>query len=237
MSYVTIYRVEANGNVIEEGEGSNNHTFAPLIWQILGYKHGYMNKALHPYSLMDPGLMVMFKDWPSPKMSRLEQILLGSTFDFVWVKRDLLPELIEACEWFLNEHVLKVNDWRTGAPAQATYDNRTLQGDGTDSIHKREGIIACLKRIYEDPTTLGAAFNCCSAVQSFWNVYDVEPGPDDYPDPCEKCSVVGTHSKECSYFEWDPRPYNVLKDSKQPRGEYMDKAAWELLGVLDEVGV
>lgn len=268
MSYVTIYKIEANGDVVEYGEGSNNHVFAPIVWDVLGYKYKYMNKALHPYSLMDPGLKDMWKAWPDPKMPRLEQVLLGATFDFMWCKREQVPELIEACEWFLREHVHKKRMERNykGEMEERGYDDRALAGDpdemmGFDGkmqkvLSPRKGIIRCLKEIYEDPTSRGIAFNCCSAVGSFWNVYDVqhvgenEDGTikhtkdedcaghvkDDecqvcgvwHSTACEECKATAFHKEDCSNHEWEGRPWNIDKDTVQPRGEYPGKKAWEL---------
>lgn len=215
MSYVTIYQIEANGDVVECAEGSNNHVFAPIVWDMLGYKYGFMNKALHPYSLADPGLNKLWTTWPDPKMTRMEQVLLGATFDRVWIKREMLPELIEACEWFLREHVLKPHpalNWKTNQMEDSFFDSRALAGctEGPESL-RRKGIIPALKEIYEDPTARGAAFNCCSAVAPFWSVkdmpmtYPVENEPDHRKD--EDCTIRGedgeclgcgvTHSTPC----------------------------------------
>lgn len=179
MSYVTIFQVMANGDVLEVGEGSNNHTFAPLVWNYLGKKYGYGDDVMAYGKRED--LKRMWKEWPSPKMTRLEHILLGATFDHVWIPRELLPELIEACELFYKEYIAPVRmerNWK-GVLEPQSYDSRTLMGDefanppGTEYHNKhygRKGIIPCLKEILEDPTSRGVAFNCCSAVSDFWSV-------------------------------------------------------------------
>lgn len=261
MSYVTIYKVLENGDVVEHAEGSNNHTFAPLVWDFFLAKYGYGTGAGR---FTDSYYTALWRAWPDPKMPRLEQVLLGATFDRVWLKREAIPELIEACEWFLREHVRKprqVADWRTnGQTVAATYDDRTLAGDGPDSIHKRSGIIKALKEIFEDPTARGAAFNCCSAVSSFWHVRDVAPfgvcedgtrhtvdsdctvedndctgcGVWHASEPCVTCKATGFHALGCEDFEWESRPWNIDTDVKQPRGEYRGQSAWELSARIDE---
>jgi len=262
MSYVTIFKIDKDGDVCPHAEGYNHHAFAPLVWEILGTKYGYLDKMTHPYFLVDPGLNELWKKWPDPKMSRLEQVLMGATFDRVWFRRETLPELIEACEWFLDEYIRKphkTKDWRTGQMVDAHYDDRTLAGD---SVHKSPGIIKALKEIYEDPTSRGAAFNCCSGVLAFWYVYDTPPrcenedgsivhtkdedcaGHDKCEifgvmrsDPCEECKGTGFHKENCSEFEWDSRPWNIDKDKEQPRGEFRGARPFELLEGMKEPGL
>jgi hypothetical protein len=256
MSYVTIFKIEQSGDVVPYGEGSNNHVFAPIVWEVLGYKYQYMNKERHPYFLRDPGLEAMWNTWPDAKMSRLEQVLLGATFDRMWCKREMVPELIEACEWFLSEHVRKphqTTDWK-GNQVEAYYDSRALAGDADDSIYKRKGIIRSLKEIYEDPTSRGIAFNCCSAVSDFWYVHDVplvgesEDGIQHTKDSdctvedgscticdvwhnkdaCAQCGASAFHKENCDQYEWQTRPWNIDKDMVQPRGPYVGKRPSEL---------
>ena len=272
MSYVTIYEIQANGDVLEIAEGSNNHVFAPLIWDYLREKYGY-DGGSGKYS--DDRYNAMWKAWPDPKMPRLEQVLLGATFDRVWIKRETLPALIEACEWFLREHIKKPHkrlDYKTNQMVDSFYDDRALAGDPAEMMgfdgkmvktRGNIGIIAALKKIYENPEARGAAFNCCSAVSSFWHIYDVPHtgqnedgsivqlkdegcGPHVKDDeceicgvwcgePCEHCGARSFHKVECSEYEWDSRPWNIDRDrdKEQPRGEYKGKSAWELTEELD----
>lgn len=267
MSYVTIYKVEQNGDVVDFAEGTNNHVFAPLVWDIFLAKYGY-DGGKGRYA--DDRYDAMWKAWPDPKMPRIEQVLLGATFDRVWIKRETIPALIEACEWFLKEHIKKPHkrlDYKTNTMVDSFYDDRALAGDPEEMMgfdgkmmkltRRNPGIIAALKQIYEDPTARGAAFNCCSAVSSFWSVCDVphvgenEDGSikhtkdedcaphvkDDeceicgvwrQAEACEDCGKHSFHSTECSQYEWETRPWNVDKDTTQPRGEYKGKSAWEL---------
>lgn len=245
MSYVTVYSVQSNGDVKSEGTAHNNHVFAPLIWEILGKKHGYFDK--YPMFSDRSKLNALWDEWPSPKMSRREQVLLGATFDRVWVRRDLLPELIDACQWFLDEYVLPPQqeiDPLTKKPREWRYETSALTG-----------IIALLKGILEDPSTRGAAFNCCSAVTSFWYRSDAPheglvPGSDlkhvqdadcttledgyctecgeCHVEPCDECGARCFHDRNCSEYLWDGRPWNVDQDTVHSQGEYQGSGAWEM---------
>lgn len=168
MSYVTIYAVQANGDLEELADAENNHAGAPLVWRVLGSKYGYLDPLQHPFFLMDPGLKAMWDEWPSPRMSIAENVLLGSTFDNVWVARGTLPELIKAWSEFHAEHILP---HRT--------DERCAVG-----------IIAALREANEDTTIRGVAFNMCSANESPWEVIDGEdwlPFNVDLP-PADSCA-------------------------------------------------
>jgi hypothetical protein len=163
MSYVTIYFVQADGEVLEVAKASNNHVGAPLVWKMLGSMYGYLNPALHPYTLADPGIPAMWSEWPSPRMGRTENLLLGSTFDNVWIAREALPELIVGWEEFL-EYV------HAGG-----FDDRAAVG-----------IIAALRQAHGDATVRGVAFNMCSANESPWEVEDEDCGewvPVNIDDP------------------------------------------------------
>lgn len=251
MSYVEVFKVEADGDVVSfDSEARNNHVFAPLVWSILCEKYGY-SQGHGRYD--DPGVAAMWKEWPSPKMTRAEQVLLGATFDRVWVKKDLIPELIEACQEFYNTYFTSpqpCKNWM-GQTEFRSYDDRAIVG-----------VIVALIGISEDSTARGAAFNCCSAVTPFWYVSDVPPSSskdggavhakdsdcaeylvrmqDDstgatcstceaqHEDPCPECSATAFHLNFCSDYQWESRPWNVDTDKVQPRGEYRGSAAWEL---------
>lgn len=118
------------------------------------------------------------------------------------------------------------------------------------------GIIQALKQIYEDPTSRGAAFNCCSAVSAFWYVYDVPYAQESedgkvshskdedctvaedgccsvcgvaFGDPCDECGAKAFHKDTCSEVEFESRPWNIDKDIEQPKGEFRGARPFELL--------
>jgi hypothetical protein len=150
MSYVTIYAVQAGGDVTEIANASNNHVAAPLVWRALGAKYGYLDPLQHPFFLMDPGVNTMWDEWPSSRMSDTENVLLGSTFDNVWVARAAMPELIKGWEQFLDQYI------------------RPHKLDDRAAV----GIIAALREAHEDASVRGVAFNMCSANESPWVVVD-----------------------------------------------------------------
>ena len=168
MSYVTIYAVQASGDVTEIDDASNNHAGAPLVWRVLGTKYEYLDPLQHPFFLVDPGVEVMWDEWPSPRMSITENVLLGSTFDNVWVDRSALPLLIQGWSEFHAEHI------------------RPNRIDERCAV----GIIAALREAHEDTSVRGVAFNMCSANDSPWEVNDGEdwlPFNVDSP-PADSCA-------------------------------------------------
>ena len=50
MSYVEIYRVDAEGDVTSYDSASNNHHFAPLVWEYLTVQYG-LHPTGKPYDL------------------------------------------------------------------------------------------------------------------------------------------------------------------------------------------
>lgn len=149
MSYVTIYRIDADGDVERLGEAKNNHGFAPLVW----------DKLMAQYRITPTGPR-WGDDYYQPlwglsgtgKLKRHEDILLGATFDRVWISRALVPELVEAMRAFHQRYIVPNNLVHT--------------------ISDAADILA--KWMPEHPTDRGVAFNMCSAVESFWTVYDGE---------------------------------------------------------------
>jgi hypothetical protein len=226
VSYVEVFAVDKDGDVLSHStDARNNHVFAPLVWDLFGKKYGYFAEYPFPSS-RDDGLAHLWREWPSPKMTRAENILLGATFDRVWIRRALLPELVSACEDFLAEYIRKpAPPSRFDKPGDppSFYDDRAVVG-----------IIAALKEILQDESNIGAAFNCCSANEAFWRVRDVDSydcttceGGFVAMFPCPDCK--GDQKVEYdSEDEWESRPWNVNKDETQPSGEDQGKGAWEL---------
>lgn len=230
MSYVEVFAVDTSGEVLSfSDEARNNHVFAPLIWDTFLLKYGYVGAESGRGSFMrdNTALDRMWREWPSPKMTRLDNILLGATFDLIWIKRDLLPELIAACELFFEEVLCKPcppSQFDKPGDPPGHYDDRAFKG-----------VIKALKEIYADETNIGAAFNCCSANSPIWYVRDVDtaacetcetgfiamlPCPDCHGDQVVKIEDEG---------DWDTRSYNVLKDTALPDG----RAPWELSTKLE----
>lgn len=153
MSYVTIYRVEADGDVAWLGEAKNNHGFAPVVWDTFITKYNAPGSGPREADRYRPlwalyGSSAAAKDYTGKVLSRADDLLLGATFDRVWVPSELVPELIASMRAFHEAHILPRNYVQTIA-------------DAADLIEKEL-----------DPTDRGIAFNMCSAVESFWQVDD-----------------------------------------------------------------
>ena len=153
MSYVKILAVRSNGDVVTFGTAKNNHGFAPLVWEKLAKKYKVPRSG--SYLMMDDvALRALWDMFDGDKLSELDKLLLGATFDRVWVKRETIPKLVEACRAFHKEYVADNN---LVATVDATAD-------------KLEELLEA------QPDALGVAFNMCSAIDSFWDWEDEETG-------------------------------------------------------------
>lgn len=97
MSYTEIYTVDTNGDVRLYGEVNNAFAGAMHVWNTLNKK----------YDLQD-SLFTEFKEtWSKFNQGFYEtheDIVLGSTFDNVLVKKEHLDELIDALDKYHAEH-------------------------------------------------------------------------------------------------------------------------------------
>ncbi len=143
MSYVEIYKVQDDGDVVPYGEARNSHGFAPLIWGYLGRKHIEPNYN----QFLDIGLEKLFSLFISGKLSRREDALLGATADKVWIRKDFIPDLIVYLREFYLYHC-------------------------KDKVETMIWIADSLQKMLEDSDMIGCAFNCTSVCESFWDVYD-----------------------------------------------------------------
>lgn len=145
MSYVTLLEVKKSGEVENYAEVGNNHGFAPLVWDYFSKK---FKTYTGPYSvsLDEKALKATWKLFNSGKLDRLDNMLMGATFDRVWIKREHIPAFIEALERFHAEFIVPGNFVRTA-----------------------NGMATALKKFYEEePKALGIALDQCSAIESWW---------------------------------------------------------------------
>jgi hypothetical protein len=148
MSYVEIFVIEANGDVVSYSEVRNNHACAPMIWQDLANRHSFSASS---YVLGDAeGLEALWSSIGSGELTRWEELVLVCTFDFIWVPRELVRESAEAFRrWF-----------------------RRISKDKPNLVSTAAGVGRQLLEILDKcPDCLGVAFNMCSANESFWSVY------------------------------------------------------------------
>lgn len=150
MSYVSIFAVRKDGLVQSVGTAGNNHGFAPLVWDYLVAKYKIPAANTFGLLMLDTTalltLWAMFYPEGNGPLDALDNILLGATFDRVWIKTERLPLLFEAIERFNNEYVLPKRLVQTA--------------------------INCLpvirKALEEDPELAGICFNMCSANADYW---------------------------------------------------------------------
>lgn len=144
MSATTIHRIAANGDVSEFAHCSNSWGFAPAIWDYFGLKHFGAKPS------MFGGGADMKRIWDlfgSGKLDALDDLLLGSTFDRVWVKRERFGTLGLALRRF--------------ASAYAKPNGITLTSvEVADALDRLAA---------EDPPVLGAAIDATSTIESWWH--------------------------------------------------------------------
>lgn len=148
MSYVTLLAVRKTGEVEPYAEVKNNFGFAPLVWEHLARKYKTRTPTPHEYSILldEPGLERLVKLFRTEALDASDNLLLGSTLDRVWIKRERLPRFVEVLERFYAEHV---------APQQR--------------VATMLSMAEVVKRLLaEDPELVGVAIDGCSAIPSFW---------------------------------------------------------------------
>lgn len=146
MSYVTLLSVSKEGLVERYAEARNNHGFAPLVWDYFSKK---FKTYSGPYSVMmdEKALKETWKLFNSGKLDALDNLLMGATFDRVWLARAHIPAFVEALERFTQVFI---------APGKFV---QTAQEMATH-----------LKKFYEqEPEALGVALDQCSANESWWH--------------------------------------------------------------------
>ncbi len=95
MSYVEIYSVKPNGEVVGAFEVRNAMAGALFIWEHLREKYG-VGSAFN----YDP----LWKLFTDDRMDLADKIVLGLTFDKVIIKRENLPPTVHALQKFISIH-------------------------------------------------------------------------------------------------------------------------------------
>lgn len=158
MSYVTVYAIRKTGEVERIGEARNGHGYAPCVWQHFARKY---NCSTHACLLLDEaGLEKVWKLFQpeGATLDRLDNILLGSTLDRVWIKKERLTLLFEAIQRFTDEFI-RPNG----------YVETALE------------CVSIIKAAMEkDSELIGVCFDMCSVVEAYWTKY-VPLGDDGEP--------------------------------------------------------
>lgn len=183
MSCVEIYAINRDGDVVDFGEARNSHGYAPHIWEVLSQK---LCGTSFPWSSKDVPVWKKFRD---PSVSENERIVLGATYDAVWIKRENIPRLVTALEAFWEKHATiypqetRPSMFSTPVPV-AVY--RTIPA-----------LIEILVKIAADDKYRGVCFNATSVNGNPWRVREPQEG-EDYDD--------------------DPRAFNFDKDTQDTNG-------------------
>jgi hypothetical protein len=158
MSAIEIYGVAKDGDVIWFDEVRNATACALHIWDELGKKY------------VRPDYMALthtevWKLFGEPSRPRWLRLVLGFTFDRVWVKRENIVPLVEALRQFWQEHS-KMHNWR---------------GELVDVHPTIPGVIEVLERASKDEDLIGVCFNHTSVNSNPWLVRVYPDGESDEP--------------------------------------------------------
>lgn len=145
MSYTGVHKITADGTVESVGDVSNSHGWCMHIWCSLNakYRVGCWTFAFEP----------LWKLFGTKRLSERDSIVLGATFDAVWVKQSDIPRLVAALESFWAEH--------------STVRDR-LDGAVHTVSPTIPGVVAHLKAIASDETARGACFYATSITDDPW---------------------------------------------------------------------
>lgn len=97
MSYTTVYKIAADGSLHDGGQAKNSRGFACLVWTQLGNAYGLPEN----YSMPE---LPIWKELATGKLTEDEDIVMGATFDRVWVRKEGLPRLVSALRAFYEKY-------------------------------------------------------------------------------------------------------------------------------------
>lgn len=155
MSYVTVYAIDGQGDVLHWGEAHNNHAFAPHVWDVIARANGF--KDGFPWSEAPPRAEEkrFWRLFNSGTLSERDNIVLGATYDRVYIARANLGRVAAAIREFYDETSTMPDKYRGG-----TYKIASTMSDTAD----------LLVEIAADGKFRGACFNMCSANCNPWVV-------------------------------------------------------------------
>lgn len=153
MSYTGVHKISADGTVKNVGDVRNSSGWCMHIWRSLAADYSVPVRMFEYEPLWE-----MFGKSP---MSERDSIVLGATFDAVWVKHENLSRLIAALESFWTSHSTMVD-----------MDGRTV-----GVVATIPGVVSLLKDIASDATARGACFYATSTTDDPW--YGKPEGEDE----------------------------------------------------------
>lgn len=92
-----------------EREAHNAWGFAPAVWDVVAQTRGLSKAWMRTWSAVDgksPDLDRICAEFNSGRLDDRLNMLLGATFDRVWVKREGFRPLASALRWFYVEHLM-----------------------------------------------------------------------------------------------------------------------------------
>ena len=192
MSYCTVYAIEANGDVVNVGEASNNHAFAPWAWDVIAKKSGF---GRFPWG-DEERMKEFWKLCGSGKLSERDDVVLRLTFDNVWVRRENVRATASALVEFFVEH-------------------------GSGIAPTMRGVADLMAEAVEEAGCRGVCFNLCSANANPWVVYYLDMDDDEKRDFRRGRIGEGPTEEEICEFmeevEGECRPFNFDRDVGKKR--------------------
>lgn len=155
LGFVEVYQINPAGNVISFGIAQNHWGCATLIWHDLALRYRITSRS---NILSGDGYKVLKTLGASigtGKFERWEELILACTFDRIWIPKYFFQELLEAFEKF--------------------YERKA-----SSAIVPTTREISILLRQMNDTSAIGAAFNMCSKLPSFWVVSSQDGGKRAY---------------------------------------------------------
>jgi hypothetical protein len=142
MSRFTIYTITQTGDALPFRFVNSGMTGVYFIWGALSKKY---DLPRNPMS----GDMPIWAEFDGTKLITDERVVLGFTFDNVWVRRDQIPRLVAALQAFWERH---------GAGIRPTIPE----------------IIEGLQAAFQEPqdTVRGVCFQHTSVSESAWVLFD-----------------------------------------------------------------
>jgi hypothetical protein len=205
MSYSSVYAINKQGDVVYVGAARNNHAYAPHAWDVIAKKTGFGD---FPWN--DKAKLAKF--WPlfnSGKLSERDNLVLGSTYDRVWVARENLGALAAALRSFYEEH-----SWIEMDPSKPWRTERTQVAE------TMLGVAKLLDEVAKDETHRGACFNLCSANENPWVVRYGEMNKTEQAAFLAATGLVEqppSEEGEADELQYEHRPYNFDQDVGKKR--------------------
>jgi len=162
MSRCEIYAFDQKGDARMYGEARNAWGGAFAIWQEMSKAHGLVFNPGAGLSENNVPLWDRFKSLPER-----DDVVLGFTFDRVWVRKEKIGKLADALQSF--------------------YDVCIKHLDIAPTI---VGIVEVLRKAAVDADVQGVAFNQTSVSSAFWHKYPPSPHEECEDEDCEPCFLA-----------------------------------------------